>query len=121
MPRRKIAPARKAGNPHRTPPPRRRKCRHCGVRKYIQHRGLCNRCYYTPAIRRVYPPTNPRGKRYADVGRVGALPEKPTSAAPGSPEKIEVMTERAGRRRSLFHPSDVSMDPEIDPGGLKTR
>lgn len=38
--------------------------------------------------------------------RAGALPKAPTTAAPGSEEKIRVMTERAARREQLFHPLD---------------
>jgi hypothetical protein len=33
-------------------------------------------------------------------------PGEPTSAPPGSPTKIEVLTERAARREALFHPGD---------------
>ena len=31
---------------------------------------------------------------------------EPTEASPGSPSKIRVLTERAARRESLFHPGD---------------
>jgi hypothetical protein len=31
---------------------------------------------------------------------------EPTEASPGSPSKIRVLTERASRRESLFHPAD---------------
>jgi hypothetical protein len=31
---------------------------------------------------------------------------EPTNAAPGSERKIRIMTERASRRESLFHPMD---------------
>jgi hypothetical protein len=33
-------------------------------------------------------------------------PGEPTDAAPGSPRKIRVLTERAARREALFHPQD---------------
>jgi hypothetical protein len=33
-------------------------------------------------------------------------PGEPTDAAPGSPRKIRVLTERAARREPLFHPQD---------------
>jgi hypothetical protein len=33
-------------------------------------------------------------------------PGEPTEAPPGSPTKIHVLTERASRRESLFHPKD---------------
>jgi hypothetical protein len=33
-------------------------------------------------------------------------PGEPTEAAPGTATKIRVLTERASRRESLFHPKD---------------
>jgi hypothetical protein len=40
------------------------------------------------------------------------LPDDPTDAAPGSPEKVEVLVERARLKRSLWHP----LDPyDVDP------
>ena len=33
-------------------------------------------------------------------------PGEATEASPGSPPKIRVLTERASRRESLFHPGD---------------
>jgi hypothetical protein len=38
--------------------------------------------------------------------RLGAIPEEPTVALPGSEEKIQVMIQRASRRQRLFHPMD---------------
>lgn len=40
------------------------------------------------------------------IRRAGALPKEPTTAAPGSEEKVRVMIERASRREQLFHPLD---------------
>ena len=48
-------------------------------------------------------------------------PGEPTDAPPGSARKIRVLTERAMRRESLFHPRDnlkrllPSAPPEADP------
>jgi hypothetical protein len=36
------------------------------------------------------------------------LPPFPTSAAPGSPEKIAILQQRAEARQELFHPNDAS-------------
>ncbi len=36
------------------------------------------------------------------------LPEAPTSAKPGTEEKLAVLAERARRGESLFHPADYS-------------
>jgi hypothetical protein len=44
------------------------------------------------------------------VGPV-SLPGEPTEAAPGSEEKIRVLTERASRREQLFHPLDGLKNP----------
>jgi hypothetical protein len=41
--------------------------------------------------------------------RSGALPQQPTTAAPGSEAKVQVMIERASRREALFHPSDATI------------
>lgn len=123
--RRPIPPARKGGNPHRTPPPRkdtctrRRRCRHCKRAKYIQRRGLCNACYESPEVRKMYPSTSPRGKRYADKYSRAPLPE-PTDAPPGSPAKVAVLEERFRHGKALWHPADAPMDVEsrrlgVDP------
>jgi hypothetical protein len=48
-------------------------------------------------------------------------PGEPTDAAPGSTRKIRVLTERAARRESLFHPKDnlkrllPSSPPDSEP------
>jgi len=43
--------------------------------------------------------------RHEEVGPA-RLPARPTSALPGSEEKVEVMCKRAQRREQLFHPHD---------------
>ena len=55
------------------------------------------------------------------VGPV-SLPGEPTDAAPGSEEKIRVLTERASRREQLFHPLDGIKNPSKEtwpPYGMK--
>jgi hypothetical protein len=55
------------------------------------------------------------------VGPV-SLPGEPTDAAPGSEEKIRVLTERASRREQLFHPLDGLKNPakkSLPPYGMK--
>ena len=37
------------------------------------------------------------------------LPSGPTDAAPGSPEKVAVLEERARLLQSLFHPEDAGL------------
>jgi len=41
---------------------------------------------------------------------VGRLPQEPTTALPGTPDKVAVMAERAARGESLFHPHDATLD-----------
>jgi hypothetical protein len=41
--------------------------------------------------------------------RSGAVPQQPTTAAPGSEAKVRVMIERASRREALFHPDDATI------------
>jgi hypothetical protein len=39
----------------------------------------------------------------------GRLAKEPTHAKPGTSAKLEVMTERAARGETLFHPRDAMM------------
>jgi hypothetical protein len=53
--------------------------------------------------------------------RPGCLPQEPTSALPGTEQKILVMMERAARREQLFHPLDglaVKVDASSPPAEL---
>lgn len=84
------------------------KCRHCGQHKRsLRPRGLCFRCYYTPGLREQYPSTS----IYAVHG-VGNEPAKkiptPTTAAPGSAEKLEVLKQRAENGEQLWHEFDTT-------------
>jgi hypothetical protein len=45
----------------------------------------------------------------------GALPAQPTSALPGTPEKIALLAERVARREQLFHPLDAKIDLGVSP------
>jgi hypothetical protein len=70
-------------------------------------RSLCWTCYYVPGVRDLYPPVSRAGRRGVANGYFrGALPT-PTSARPGTAEKVDVMCERAVHRLSLFHPQDA--------------
>ena len=40
------------------------------------------------------------------------LPEQPTAAPPGSPEKVEGLAERASLWQKLWHPKDAAADPD---------
>ncbi len=62
----------------------------------------------------MFPPTT--------LLRLGASPEAPTDALPGSEEKIRIMTQRAERRQKLFHPLDGPRarlhKPPLEKSGL---
>ena len=86
-----------------------RVCRHCSRCPVNRPRGLCWSCYYTPGVRDLYPPTSKYGRRgLMNVCGNAPLPPAPTAAAPGTPEKVAVMEERALARVALHHPHDAT-------------
>jgi hypothetical protein len=94
-------------------------CRHCQKSNANRPRGLCWTCYYTPGIREQYPSTSKFARRgLDDFNGYGPLPAQPTSAPPGSEEKVLILMERARRRESLWHPADAPMDPESHKLGV---
>lgn len=78
-------------------------CLHCSTESTIYPRGLCFRCYKRPYIRERYATQE---VAYREPKRA-RLPRRPTTAKPGTPEKIAVMMERAAAKRQLFHPGDA--------------
>ncbi len=88
-------------------------CRHCHQKRANRPRGLCWSCYYTPGVREQHPSTS-KFARQGVRDRLGKvpLPAEPTSAIPGSPEKVAVLEQRARMRVSLWHPADAVMDRE---------
>ena len=87
-------------------------CRHCHQRRPNRPRGLCWHCYYTPGLREQYPSTSKYGRRLPEDAPSEAalpLPARPTDAAPGSPEKIDVLARRLRSGRQLFHPEDAPL------------
>jgi hypothetical protein len=92
------------------------KCRHCQAARATRPRRLCFRCYYTPAVRDRYPSESKFGRR--GVGNFcgnAVTPFVPTSAAPGTLEKLAVLEERARLRQALWHPLDARY-----PGDART-
>jgi hypothetical protein len=88
-------------------------CRHCQRVRSNRPRGLCWSCYYKPGVREKYPSTSKyarRGVSDFNGGTVTAV--QPTAAAPGTPEKVAVLEERARLGLSLWHPFDAPMDVE---------
>ena len=87
------------------------RCRHCRCRPVCRPRGLCWRCFYTPAIRRLYPITSKfaRGS-ILDFYGLPISAFTATNALPGTPEKIAVLAQRAELRQSLWHPDDATWE-----------
>lgn len=98
-------------------------CRHCANRAVTRPNGLCWGCYYAPGVRELYPSRSKYAKRYADNFDSGPLPlaDAPTAAAPGTPEKLAVMGERADRKRAIFHPADARWEGDPRPAEFLKR
>ena len=90
-------------------------CRHCGRVRPSRPRGLCWSCYYTPGVRDQYPSTSKFARRGLEDfnGRV-PLPPFPTTAMPGTPDKVAVLEERARMRVALWHPLDAPVLSECE-------
>jgi hypothetical protein len=83
-------------------------CRHCRICRASRPRGLCWACFYTPGVRDLYQPVSKFGRRgLQSQGR--SPPTSATEAAPGSPEKILVLMQRAELGQGLWHPEDADL------------
>jgi len=94
-------------------------CRHCSKCKVNRPRGLCWSCYYTPGVKELYPSTSKYARR--GVGNFtgnAPLPESPTTAPPGSPEKLAVLEQRAKLKQALFHPADARFEGDSRPSAF---
>ncbi|HYH68671.1 MAG TPA: hypothetical protein VD866_28520 [Urbifossiella sp.] len=84
-------------------------CRNCSKSKVNRPRGLCWSCYYTPGVKEQFPSTSKYARRgVGNFNGLAPLPDAPTSAAPGSPEKLAVLEQRAKLKQALFHPADAT-------------
>ena len=89
-------------------------CRHCHRVHSTRPRGLCWTCYYTPGVRDRFPSTSKFARRgVADFSGLSALSAAPTSARPGTPEKVAILEERASLGLSLWHPYDATLDERL--------
>ncbi len=94
-------------------------CRHCQRVRSNRPRGLCWACYYTPGVREQYPITSKFARRgVGDFYGPAPLPAMPTSALPGTQEKVAVLEERARMRQNLWHPADGPVDVESPQLGV---
>jgi hypothetical protein len=82
----------------RTPRP----CPVCLIRTSARAGGLCASCYRSSDNRAAYPSQAVRGRGLTETGRACG----PTTANPGSEEKIRVMIERLELGQPLFHDDD---------------
>lgn len=83
-------------------------CQHCRLKRASRPRGLCWTCYYADGVRDMHPPTSKYGRRGpGNFYCKSKLPPFPTNAAPGSPEKLAILEQRARLRQALFHPNDA--------------
>jgi hypothetical protein len=86
-------------------------CRHCNRAHSNRPRGLCWSCYYTAGVRDQYPSTSKFARRgVTDFNGRIHLPSGPTSAMPGTREKVAILEQRAARGEALWHPADAPMD-----------
>lgn len=87
-------------------------CAHCGNERRLYARGLCTKCYTTPAIRARFPP-KPGGRKPEPVECFsGAVGVDPTCAPPGSAAKIATMAARAALRRPVFVAGDERINED---------
>jgi len=83
-------------------------CRNCSKCKVNRPRGLCWSCYYTPGVKEMFPSTSKYARR--GVGNFSGnapLPDSPTTAVPGTPEKLAILELRAKMKCAIFHPADA--------------
>ena len=85
-------------------------CVHCKKNKAQRSRQLCVKCYDNLEIRNSTPPVTLCGYRGLSYLRSPKLATLPTSALPGSIEKIRVMQERLSRGEAVFHPDDLTVE-----------
>lgn len=99
------------GRPTRVPD-EVRPCLECERPAGTRRRGLCRKCYGIPHVRAMYRSISTGGNRALvaageDGERRPPLADGPTSALPGSDEKIRVMRKRLAAGRHLHHPQDA--------------
>ena len=82
-------------------------CKHCSKAKVNRPRGLCWSCYYSAGVKDLYPSTSKYARRGVGNGNANAPLPEPTTAVPGTPEKMAVLEMRAKMRQALWHPQDA--------------
>ncbi len=91
-------------------------CKHCSRTKVNRPRGLCWSCYYSPGVKEIYPAVSKYGRRGpGNTFAKAAFAAFPTTAAPGTPEKLAVMEQRALLNQNLWHPFDAEYEGDPRP------
>lgn len=91
-------------------------CRRCSKPNVNRPRGLCWNCYYTPGVRDFYPSTSKFARRGVGNFNLNApLAPVPTTAPPGTPEKLAVLEHRARMKLAIFHPADARYEGDPRP------
>lgn len=90
-------------------------CRHCGRAKVNRPRGLCWSCYYTQGVRERYPSTSKHARRGLGQFESTVQPLVPTTAPPGTLEKLAVMEMRIRHHQALWHPLDATYPGDPRP------
>ena len=90
-------------------------CRHCKKSKVNRPRGLCWSCYYTEGVKDQYPSTSKYARRGVGNFNGNAPLPVPTTAPPGTPEKMAVLEERARLKQALWHPLDARYEGDPRP------
>ena len=94
-------------------------CRHCGAEVAARPRGLGWRCYYTPGVREMYPPTSKFAVRGVGDGVFpSAVPAVPCPHPAGSEGRLATLAARAAAGEAMHHPGDnrSAVDPAACPG-----
>ncbi len=85
-------------------------CRHCQERYITRPRGLCWGCYSRSAIRGLYCSAKKTEEELEATVKPGTATRRPTSALPGSRDKVRVLARRFARGNALWHVLDARRD-----------
>lgn len=80
-------------------------CNHCKARPIDSPRGLCQPCFKNTGIRNRYKVGSVMSSR-SEFESKTPFPPEPTTAQPGSEEKIQVYEWRVQNGYRLWHPDD---------------
>jgi hypothetical protein len=82
-------------------------CRHCRKRRAIRPRGLCWPCFYNIGVRSLYPIS---ANCVVKTPKCSKKADKPTTAIPGTEDKIKALEDRVSRGQPLWNDDDARPD-----------